>query len=551
MVPGATRPCWASSQAVPIDGWPANGSSVSGVKMRSAYVAPPAASASLGSSGMAVSLRWNSRAIACSWRVSSPSAPWTTASGFPAKAVSVNTSTTSYCRRSIRATLLRPSCRGVPRGARRSTGRGALALRTVSGASKVFIARLAGVTVFDPGGDQVGRIRDVVVSMGAPRAPARVNGLVVEVPMRRRIFLPMTRVTAVDPGQVITTGVVNMRRFERRTTESLVLGELLDRRVQLLETGESVTVLDVSMEQTRTRDWVLSQVHVRKGPTGGFRRRGETLTVEWPEVSGFAIREENQGAANLLATFEKLRPVDLAGVLHELSPKRRAEVAAALDDEKLADVLEELPEDDQVEILGFLAQERAADVLEAMAPDDAADLLGELPPEQAEQLLELMEPDEAEDVRRLLSYDEYTAGGMMTPEPVVLSPDATVAEALARMRNPDYTPALAAQVYVCRPPLDTPTGRFIGVAHFQRLLREPPSALVSGVCDTDLEPLSPEATLPQVTTYLATYNLVAAPVVDSDDHLLGAVTIDDVLDHLLPEDWRHADEGPQDAADEA
>ena len=263
----------------------------------------------------------------------------------------------------------------------------ALTLGPVSGAPKVFIARLAGVSVFDPNGDQVGRIRDVVVSFGAPRTPPRVNGLVVEVPMRRRIFLSMSRVTAVDPGQVITTGVVNMRRFERRPAETLVLGDLLDRRVELVESHEPVTVLDVAMEMTRTRDWVLSQVHVRKGPSGGFRRRGETLTVEWDEVSGFAIYEANQGAANLLATFEKLRPADLAGVLHELSPKRRAEVAAALDDEKLADVLEELPEDDQVEILGFLARERAADVLEAMAPDDAADLLGELPPDQEEQLL--------------------------------------------------------------------------------------------------------------------------------------------------------------------
>jgi flagellar motility protein MotE (MotC chaperone) len=418
----------------------------------------------------------------------------------------------------------------------------ALTLAPVSGASKVFIARLAGVFVFDPGGDQVGRIRDVVVSFGAPRTPPRVIGLVVEVPMRRRIFLPMSRVTAVDAGQVITTGVVNMRRFERRPAETLVLGDLLDRRVELVETHQPVTVLDVAMEMTRTRDWVLSQVHVRKGPSGGFRRRGETLTVEWDEVSGFAIHEENQGAANLLATFDKLRPADLANVLHELSAKRRAEVAAALDDEKLADVLEELPEDDQVEILGFLAQERAADVLEAMAPDDAADLLGELPPEQAEQLLELMEPDEAEDVRRLLVYDEYTAGGMMTTEPVILPPHATVAEALARVRSAELTPALASQVYVCRPPLETPTGRFVGIAYTQRLLREPPSAMVSGVCDTDLEPVPPTAVLPEVTRYLATYNLVALPVVDENNHLLGAVTVDDVLDHLLPDDWREADD---------
>jgi Mg/Co/Ni transporter MgtE len=182
-----------------------------------------------------------------------------------------------------------------------------------------------------------------------------------------------------------------------------------------------------------------------------------------------------------------------------------------------------------------------------MAPDDAADLLGELPPHQAEQLLGLMEPDEADDVRRLLSYDEYTAGGMMTTEPVILPTDATVAEALARVRNADLSPALASQVYVCRPPLDTPTGRFVGIAHIQRLLREPPSSMVSRICDTDLEPVAPTATLPEVTTYLATYNLVALPVVDENDHLLGAVTVDDVLDHLLPDDWR---EGAQEHAEE-
>lgn len=409
-----------------------------------------------------------------------------------------------------------------------------------SAPGRVFIARLAGAFVFDPNGDQVGRLRDVVVLLRTGKLPPRVLGLVVEVPMRRRIFVPMTRVTDLDPGQVITTGVVNMRRFQPRPGETLVLAEMLDRQVTLVEDGSTVTVVDVAMQLTRTRDWEVTQAFVRKGG-GGFRRRGETEVLRWDEVTGFAQPEENQSAVSLLATMEKMRPADLASVMHDLSPKRRAEIAATLDDERLADVLEELPEDDQIEILGVLEQERAADVLEAMAPDDAADLLGELPPDQADRLLDLMEPEDAEDVRRLLVYDEYTAGGMMNPEPVVLPPDATVAEALARARNPDLTPALAAQVYVCRPPLETPTGRFVGVAHLQRLLREPPSQLVSGVCDTDLEPLRPGATLPQVTTYLAAYNLVALPVVDDGGHLLGAVTVDDVLDHLLPDDWRERD----------
>jgi flagellar motility protein MotE (MotC chaperone)/sporulation protein YlmC with PRC-barrel domain len=340
--------------------------------------------------------------------------------------------------------------------------------------SRVFISHLSGVAVFDPNGDQVGRVRDVVVSLRIGGRPPRVLGLVVEVVARRRIFLPMTRVTSLESGQVLTTGVINMRRFEQRPSETLVLAELLDRTVTRTKTHEEVTVLDVAMVQTRVREWEITKVFVQAGRPSRLRKaKGENLTLDWSAVTGFALAEEGQGAANLLATFEQLRPADLANVMHHLSSKRRAEVAAALDDDRLADVLEELPEDDQVEIIGKLQEERAADVLEAMDPDDAADLLSDLPEEDAERLLRLMEPEDAASVRRLLSYEEDTAGGLMTTEPIVLEPDATVAEALARVRIADNKPALAAQVYVCRPPNETPTGKYLGTVHFQRLLREP------------------------------------------------------------------------------
>ncbi|MEV3989289.1 CBS domain-containing protein [Streptomyces sp. NPDC049837] len=408
--------------------------------------------------------------------------------------------------------------------------------------ARIFVSHLAGVPVFDPNGDQVGRVRDLVAMLRVGRRPPRLLGLVVEVIGRRRIFLPMTRVTGIESGQVITTGVLNVRRFEQRPTERLVLGELLDRRVRLVEDGSEVTVLDVAIQQLPARrDWEIDKVFVRRGGGGALRRKGETLTVEWSAVTGFSLEEHGQGAESLVATFERMRPADLANALHHLTPKRRAEVAAALDDDRLADVLEELPEDDQVEILGKLKEERAADVLEAMDPDDAADLLSELPEEEKERLLTLMRPDDAADVRRLMSYEERTAGGLMTTEPIVLRPDATVADALARVRQQDLSPALAAQVYVCRPPDETPTGKFLGTVHFQRLLRDPPFTLVSAVVDTDLEPLTPETPLSAVTQHLAAYNLVAAPVVDESGSLLGAVTVDDVLDHLLPEDWREAE----------
>ncbi|HVQ18168.1 MAG TPA: CBS domain-containing protein, partial [Actinomycetes bacterium] len=205
---------------------------------------------------------------------------------------------------------------------------------------------------------------------------------------------------------------------------------------------------------------------------------------------------------------------------------------------------EEMTEEESIEILAKLDDERAADVLEAMDPDDAADILSDLPESTRHRMLELMEPEEADDVRRLLDYDDYTAGGLMTPEPVILAPDATVAEALARIRNADLPPALAAQVYVCRPPLEVPTGRYIGAVHFQRLLREAPGALVSEVIDSELGPVSPDAELQDVTNVLASYNLVAIPVVDDNDRLLGAITVDDVIDHMLPDNWRRGDDLP-------
>ena len=409
--------------------------------------------------------------------------------------------------------------------------------------TRVYAARLVGLPIFDPQGEQVGKVRDLVAAVRSEVSQPRVLGLVAEVFGRRRIFVPMTRVTNIDSGQVYTTGLLNMRRFEQRQTETLVIGQMLERQVTIPSSGVTGTVYDVGMEQARNRDWVLSRVAIQE--PGRFRRRGQTHVVEWSEVDGLTRRDETQGATLLIAQLAEMKPADAAGVIHDLPVERRTAVVAAMDIERLADVIEELPEEDQVEILGHLELERAADVLEEMSADDAADLIADLPPETAARLLELMESDDAEDVRRLMSYAEETAGGMMTPEPVILGPNATVADALAHVRDPDLPVSLAAMVYVCRQPLETPTGRLLGCAHVQRLLREPPSSLAAAAVDTSLDALRPEATIDEVAAHIATYNLVACPVVDEEGRLLGAVTVDDLLDHMLPENWRDLAAGNQ------
>ncbi len=274
----------------------------------------------------------------------------------------------------------------------------------MSTANRVYIARLAGVAVFDPNGDQVGRVRDAVARIRAGRQPPEVVGLVAEMPMRRRIFLSINRVTSIDAEAVVLgTGTLNLRRFEKRPSELLVLETLLDRHVTIDPDGQAAVVVDVAMECGRGGEWSLSRVAVREH-TGRLSRRGHVSQVEWLQVRGLTGLPEAQGTAGLLAVLDDLRPADLANALQDLPDARRNEVAAALDDDRLADVLEELPEHDQVEILAALGRERAADVLEEMDPDDAADLLNELPPPEQDVLLDLMEPDEADPVRQLLNY---------------------------------------------------------------------------------------------------------------------------------------------------
>lgn len=417
---------------------------------------------------------------------------------------------------------------------------------------RVYAARLARMLVLGPVGESLGRVRDVVVSISIVRQQPRVLGLVVELPSRRRIFVPILRVAAIEPNAVtLNTTSVSLHRFEQRPGEVLVLGQVLDTRVRVDDpelpqfADTEVVITDLGMEQTRSRDWMVTRIAVRIPRRLG--RRTPVHVVDWHNVEGLtpsALAMPGQGVAQLLHQFEGWRPIEVADALRELPLKRRNEVVKALDNDRLADILQELSEEEQTAVLTQLGTERSAAVLEEMDPDDAADLLGVMNPTDAEALLRRMDPGESDPVRRLLKHSPNTAGGLMTSDPVVLSPDTSVAEALARARDPDLTPALASLVLVVRPPTATPTGRYLGCVHLQRLLRESPATLVGGIVDTDLPCLAPETSLPALTRYFAAYNLVCGPVVDEQHHLLGAVTVDDVLDHLLPHDWRASSEEP-------
>ena len=405
--------------------------------------------------------------------------------------------------------------------------------------------------VTGPDGDEIGRIKDVVITQRNDRLPPRVLGLVVELPTRRRIFVPILRVAEIQPSAVsLVSGVINLHKFSVRPSEKLVLGELIGATVEVRNDSDSdaatstLRIVDLEIEQSRTRDWIVARVAVQPRRRPSLVRRGSTHLVDWEQILDDArIAPETDGAdaAHLLAEFEEMRPADVARALRELPEPRRLSVAAAMHDELLADVLQEMPHDEASAIVTHLERARAADVLEVMDHDDAADLLTELSDTEAEEFLQLMDPAESGSVRRLMQFDPDTAGGVMTPEPIILDPQTTVAEALAHCRNPDLSPAIASLVFVVRPPTATPTGRYLGSVHIQALLREPPSMMVAELLDDSLTRMRPDDSVEAMTRYFATYNLVCGPVVDDEGHLLGAVSVDDLLDNMLPENWRDMD----------
>jgi CBS domain-containing protein len=391
----------------------------------------------------------------------------------------------------------------------------------------IYVSGLTRLPLLSADGGEIGRIVDAVVDLGSK--PPRVNGVVVAV-QRRRVFVGITRIGEIaTDGARLRRGSVNLRQFELRDGERLLAGQLIGKRLK----GQRVVDIGL-IPAPEPFGWEVSTVALAGRRVPGLRRAPQV--IDWSEAGELFASE--RPVDRQAAELGGLHPAEMAEAIRHLPLTRRRVLAAELEDERFADLLEELSEDDQVKLVEGLDQERLARVLEEMEADDAADLLGEFSATRQAELLHAMDPDEAEPVRRLLSYRPDTAGGLMTPEPVILAPNATVAEALARIRDPSLPVPLAAGVFICRSPLETPTGRYLGNVGFQRLLREAPSKPLGRCLDEDVEPVNESTSDREVAVQLAAYDVVTLAVTDDAGRLVGAVTIDDVLDRVLPSNWR-------------
>ena len=334
----------------------------------------------------------------------------------------------------------------------------------------IYAYRVLQLPLLDADGAYIGRIEDILLTSGRRGEPPIVLGFVATA-QRRRIFVNAARVASLESeGARLRSWDVDLNPFKQREGELLVSKDLLDKRIS------DETVSDIALRPTpdKASTWAVAKVRLAKRTT--LRRRPSYRVVDWDEVPQlFATSEVAAEAARL----RDMHPTDVAQLVRNLPLAQRAQLAEAMEDERLADLLEELPEAEQLRMIEGLDLDRLVGVLEEMEYDDAADLLAEMTGERRTQVLAAMDEDDAGTLRRLLSYGEGTAGGLMNPDVIILGPTATVAEALARIREPEWLVSVAAQVFVTQPPWVPPTGRFLGVAHFQRLLREAPGLELS------------------------------------------------------------------------
>lgn len=400
-----------------------------------------------------------------------------------------------------------------------------------------FLTSLVDRPVQGKTGELIGKLEDVIVRIGDPYPP--LTGLVVK-DGRRRFFIPAAHLQSLNGAAELASSVVDLAPFSRRDGEVLLRRDVLDHQLIDITGRRIVRVNDVQLTRVEETYRVVgvdvsAQALLRRlGPRALANRIVGRQVIDWNDVQYLA----STAPVQLKVSYDRLadlHPVDLARIVDALSYRESAEIVAALDEETAAETLEEVSDERAADLFEGMDQERAADILEEMTPAAAADVLEDLSDDVAEQLLARMEPEEAADVQALMAYDEDSAGRIMTTDFVRVPESATVGDALATIQSLEEVPDPLLAVYIVSA-ADPDALR--GIVRLRSLILARPETPLLDLMDDDVPTVRPEDRAEDAARILAEYNLLAVPVLDADQHLLGIVTVDDALAVLLPEIWQ-------------
>jgi magnesium transporter len=408
-----------------------------------------------------------------------------------------------------------------------------------------FVSQIMGRAVVDCEGERVGTIKDLIASQREEFPHPKVVALVVKQADHSTVAVPIAEVSVLFvPVIPLTKALKDIIPFQAIEKEFFLVKDVLDKQIIDINGVRVIRVNDLELTRVGV-DYYVANIDV--SGQGLLRRLGlarmPRLRTKKSEKnpSGFITWD----VVELLSSDQPMRlkvpgdkiaelhPADLAEIVSDLSHSEGSKLLQSLDDKTLADTLEEVEPDFQASLVEEMPDERVADVLEEMSPDEAADLLAELPEDRSKELLNLMEEDEAEDVRRLLTYPEDSAGGIMNTEFIAVRPDFTAAQTIEHLRTNSEEAETVYYIYVT-----DESDHLIGVFSLRSLVLARPETLVSDFMETRMVTVDLLEKQEEAAQAVAKYNLLALPVVDSENRIQGIITADDALDKILPTAWK-------------
>ncbi|HBV86676.1 MAG TPA: magnesium transporter MgtE [Desulfosporosinus sp.] len=399
-----------------------------------------------------------------------------------------------------------------------------------------YFSQLLNKPIRDANGRRIGRILDMAIRWDS--VSPHVTGIRYSKGVHD--LIPIKLVASWDYGGMrLNTGFDPQHICPLHEDETFIGKWLLDKQIIDLEGSRLVRVNDISLSWVSHEDQrYIVLVAVDIGVRGLFRRLGVEFLLTRIENKFVGCQyikplENRTSALQLTREKEQLRqlhPADIADLIEDMDYKQRANFLNALDSQQAIDALAEMELDTQVEVITQMDEERASDILEEMPPDEAADILSELSSQKSEELLSLMESDDAEDVRELMQYEENTAGSLMTTEYIGLPIWITAEQAINELRRLAPEAETIYYLYVV-----DEQETLEGVLSLRELIIASPDTTLKDLMHKKIVKISPYDDHEKVADLIHKYGLLAVPVVNPQDQILGIITVDDVLELLMPD----------------
>ncbi|HWF21623.1 MAG TPA: CBS domain-containing protein [Acidimicrobiales bacterium] len=406
----------------------------------------------------------------------------------------------------------------------------------------MHLSVLLGHPLFSPSDEGVGKVDDVIVRLRGEDYPV-VTGLVAKVG-GRRVFVPIERMAELSEQRIaLAKSKVDLRGFERRDGEVLLREDILGHRLIDVADAELVRAWDVELRAS-DEGWVVSCLDTRRPARlfGLIRTAAGHPCQDWKAFEPLIGHTPSVRARASFGRVVKLKPAQIADLLEDASHTEGEEILDVVhtDPELEADVFEELDPDIANRLFGDKTDPEVADVIAHMRADDAADAIAELPQARRQKVLDLLPLGTRTKVLTLLGFNATSAGGIMGVDFLTAPKDALVEEALRRIRLAEN---VQPEALITMHAVDA-ANRLFGTVSVVGLLQADPESRLLDVVDDNPVRVTTAADVVDVTLLMADYNLMTVPVVDDDNQLLGVITVDDILEATIPEDWRRREPPP-------